>query len=170
MVPINFDQPKERLGAMELVMFDARVLSVCMNYEELLADGELVRWKEKELKAEDVPRRGLQHYYVVLGYFFLLMFMFLLLYFHMQPSPGDHAFRQSRFHGSLLHKILGLAYLSIGMSIKLVVESALLDGILLPTAGLLIGYGVGVSILILCGMRWMHYAGRDQINFEDRCM
>jgi hypothetical protein len=53
---------------------------------------------------------------------------------------------------------------------KLVVECALLDGMLLPTAGLLMGSGVGVSILILFGMGWMHYAGRDHINFEDRCM
>jgi hypothetical protein len=108
MVPINFDQPKERLGAMELVMLGARVLSVCMIYEELLVDGELVRWKEKELNAEDVPRWGLQHYYVVLGYFFLLIFMFLLLYFHMQPSPGDHAFRQLRFSWLSLAQNLGI--------------------------------------------------------------
>jgi hypothetical protein len=173
MVPINIDQTKERLGAMELVMLGESVLSVCMIYRELLAEGELVQDEEEEMKDEDMPRRGLQHYYLVLGYSFLLIFMFLLLYFHMQPSPGDHAFRRSRFHGTavlFLHKILGLAYLSIGMSIKLVVESALLDGILVPTAGLLMGYGVGVSILILFGMRWMHYAGRDHVNFGDRCM
>jgi low temperature requirement protein LtrA len=164
MVPINIDQTKERLGAMELVMLGESVYSVCMIYRELLTQGDV-----DDL---DTPRWGLQPYYFVMGYSFLLIFMFLLLYFHMQPSPGDHAFRRSRFHGTavlLLHKILGIAYLSVGTSIKLVVESAVLDETLVPTADLLMGYGVGASILILFGMRWLHYAGRTHINFGDKC-
>jgi hypothetical protein len=173
MVPINIDQSKERLGAMELVMLGESVLSVCMIYRELLAEEEEVPGEEEESKEKDMSRWRLQPYYLVLGYSFLLIFMFLLLYFHMQPSPGDHAFRRSRLHGTtvlLLHKLLGLAYLSVGTSVKLVVESAVLGETLVPTADLLMGFGVGASILILFGMRWLHYAGRDHVNFGDKCM
>jgi hypothetical protein len=159
MVPINFDQPKERLGAMELVMLGARVLSVCMNYEELLADGELVR-----------GRMGVTTLLRGVG-------ILLSIDFHVLVNLLPHATKSWRSCVSTidiswlsLAQNLGWAYLSLCMSIKLVVESALLDGMLLPTAGLLMGYGVGVSIPILFGMRWMHYAGRDHINFEDRCM
>jgi low temperature requirement protein LtrA len=173
MVPINIDQTKERLGAMELVMLGESVYSVCMIYRELLVKGEVQGEEEEETKDEDMLRWGLQPYYFVLGYSFLLIYMFLLLYFHMQPSPADHAFRRSLFHGAtvlFLHKILGLVYLTVGTSIKLVVERAVLDETLVPTAGLLMGYGVGASILILFGMRWMHYAGRDHINVGDKYM
>jgi hypothetical protein len=172
MVPINIDQTKERLGAMELVMLGESVLSVCMIYRELMAE------KDEEAKEEQESMHspiiwGIHPYYYVLVHSFLLIFMLLLLYFHMQPSPADHAFRRSRLHGTavfLLHKILGLAYLAVGTSIKLVVESVLLNEPLVSAAHFLMGYGVGASILILFGMRWMHYGGRSHINFGDKCM
>ncbi|KAL3906214.1 MAG: hypothetical protein SGILL_009360, partial [Bacillariaceae sp.] len=154
LVPVNIDQSKERLGAMELVMLGESVLSVCMIYREFLSEGELGGEGEEETgRKEEYPTVwGVQPYYFVLGYSFLLIYMFLLLYFHMQPSPGDHAFRRSRFHGSavlILHKVLGLAYLAVGTSVKLVVESVCLSETLEEGAALLMGYGVGASIIIL---------------------
>lgn len=173
MVPINIDQTKERLGAMELVMLGESILSVCMIYRELLSEEKAGGEEETKETNSQSLMWGIQPYYFVLSYSFLLIFMFLLLYFHMQPSPSDHAFRRSRFHGTalfLLHKVLGLAYLAVGTSIKLVVESVLLDESLPSAADRLMGYGVGASILILFGMRWLHYAGRGHINFGDKCM
>jgi low temperature requirement protein LtrA len=178
LVPINIDQTKERLGAMELVMLGESVLSVCMIYREWLSERQLGGEGQHEEETETIHQGyatfwGIQPYYFVLGYSFLLIYMFLLLYFHMQPNPGDHAFRRSRLHGTitfLLHKILGLAYLAVGTSVKLVVESVLREEKMDEAASLLMGYGVGASIIILFCMRYMHYGGRPHVNFGTKCM
>lgn len=167
MIPVNIDQTKERLGAMELVMLGESVLSVCIIYREFQAKREL----EEGVGGED---KAVIRFYYVLGFSFLLIFMFLLLYFHMQPSPTDHAFRRSRFHGTallILHKVLGLTYLAVGTATKLIVEDVLEDQ---PEKSALttqlMGYGVGASILVMFGMRYLHYGGRGHINFGTQCL
>mmetsp|Transcript_33787 Transcript_33787/g.73221 ORF Transcript_33787/g.73221 Transcript_33787/m.73221 type:complete len:369 (-) Transcript_33787:1364-2470(-) len=115
LVPINIDQTKERLGALVLVMLGETVLSVTITYREL----------KEEHREEEEDGESQQHnsyYYWVLGLSFLLIFMFTLLFFHMQPDPAEHAFRRSRTYVTLCllaHKVLGLALLCVGVSVKL---------------------------------------------------
>ena len=78
--------------------------------------------------------------------------MFLLLYFHMQPQPADHALRRSRAHGTalmILHKIMGSAFLAVGVSVKLVVECLLEKEEMPELASKLMGYAVGVAVLLV---------------------
>ena len=185
LIPINIEQTKERLGALELVMLGETVLSVCIIYKEMLSKGEIFGMEEEHdydyerdmdgnVEVSEIIRSSSnkyhQPYYWALIFSFLLVFMFLLFYFHMQPAPADHAFRRSRFHGTaalLLHKVLGLAFLAVGTSIKLVVECLLSgDDKDMPLfASKLMGYGVGSALLLLFIMRYLHYGGRDGINF-----
>lgn len=81
LVPISIEHTTERFGAMELVCLGETVLSVTIIYREMLAQGEIAQQPQHS-------------YYLVLSFSFLLVFMFLLLYFHMQPSPADHALRR----------------------------------------------------------------------------
>jgi len=159
-IPLNIDQAKERLGALELIMLGETALSVTITY--------------RELDKEDIIGDSKSRYYWVLGLSFLLIFMFCLLYFHVQPPPSDHAFRRSLFHGMSflwIHKILGLALLAVGTSIKLVVEHVMMQEE--PTTLFLyhlMGWGVGTSLLILLGIRLLHYWGRDEIHFGEQTL
>jgi hypothetical protein len=155
LLPINIEQSKERLGALELIMLGETVLSVCIIYREFHSS-----------------TKDAQAYYWILGFSFLLIFMFLLFFFHMQPSPEDHAARRSRHHGValyLLHKTLALTFLAVGTSVKVVVNCYLNEEPSLPRFGTsLFGYSVGCSILCMVGMRYLHYGGKDTLNFGHR--
>ena len=156
-VPVNIELSIERLGALELIMLGETALSVTMTYREL---------HHAEIVGETQDR-----YYWVLALSFLLIFMFCLLYFHVYPSPNRHAFRRSVLHGSTCvsaHKILGLALLAVGTSIKLVVESVIHEE---EATSLfvyhLMGWGIGTSLLILLGIRLLHYGGRAELQFGE---
>jgi low temperature requirement protein LtrA len=155
LVPINIDHTKERLGALVLVMLGETVLSVTITYREL----------KQEQQGEAHHH---SNYYWALGLSFLLMFMFTLLFFHMQPSPAEHAFHRSRMHGTLTfvaHKILGLALLSVGVSVKLVVESVMDpedNANISPFGSHLMGYGVGAALCTLLCIRYMHYGNKKE--------
>jgi len=158
-VPINIEQSKERLGAMEMIFLGETILSVTLIYRELMEE-------EKE-EAEDGEFFSISFYWV-LGWAFLLIFMFLLLYFHMQPDPDDHAFRRSRIHGSsllILNKLMGLAFLAVGVSVKLVVECVLLKEEMPAFASQLMSYAVSFGLFSLFLMRYLHYGGRTCLNF-----
>jgi hypothetical protein len=151
LVPVNIEHSKERLGALELIMLGETALSVTITYREL---------KEKSVIEDEGS------YYWVLGLSFLLIFMFTLLFFHMQPAPSEHAFRRSRIHGGLLllaHKVLGLALLTVGVSVKLVVEAVVLREELSPFGSRLMGLSVSAAILNLLFMRYLHYGGKSEI-------
>lgn len=156
-VPINIEQSKERLGALELVMLGETVLSVTLQYRE----------------GRNETTVTTSFYYWVLGLSFLLIFMVTLLYFHMQPEPGEHAFRRSRFHGTacmVVHKILALALLAVGVSIKLIAEDVLTNEPLSPQAAQLMGGGVGVFLLLLFFLRYLHYGGKPAIHFGHKVL
>ena len=155
LVPINIEQSKERLGALELIMLGETALSVTITY--------------RELDQEDIVGQTKNRYYWVLGLSFLLIFMFCLLYFHMLPEPQNHALRRSRWHGTLLmlvHKVLGLALLAVGTSVKLVVEAVMLEE---ETESQfvyrLLGWGVGAALLVLYLIRLLHFGGRSELHF-----
>jgi low temperature requirement protein LtrA len=151
LVPINIEQSKERLGAFELIMLGETVLSVTITYRELKTHG----------KVQDKTQ-----YYWVLGLSFLYIFMFVLLFFHMQPTPCEHAFRRSRLHGTsifLLHKVLGLFLLAGGVGIKLVVVAVISDEPLSVFASRLMAYSTSGALLTLLFMRMLHYAGKKDI-------
>ena len=152
LIPINIDQSKERLGALVLVMLGETVLSVTITYRELKHGGG-----------------NHLYYYWVLGLSFLLIFMFTLLFFHMQPPPNEHAFRRSRTHGTvalLAHKILGLALLTVGVSVKLVVEAVMdpTEESASPLASRLMGLGVGAAFVTLFFIRYMHYGNKSEFH------
>lgn len=168
LVPINIEHAKERLGAMELICLGETILSVTLIYREMMAE------KEEELEEATERELSLSYsFYWVLGWSFLLIFMFLLLYFNMQPDPEDHALRRSRAHGTLLmilHKVMGLAFLAVGVSVKLVVESLLAEEEMPELASKLMGYAVSAALILLFFMRYLHYGKREGINFGTHCM
>jgi low temperature requirement protein LtrA len=138
LVPVNIEHSKERLGALELIMMGETVLSVTLTY--------------RELDRDDIIHDALNSFYWVLGLSYMLIFMFTLLFFHLQPAPEEHAFRRSAWHGTLLllaHKLLGLALLVVGVSVKLVVEAVLLQEELTLFAYRLMGWSVGTASLVL---------------------
>jgi hypothetical protein len=101
----------------------------------------------------------------------MLIFMFTLLFSHLQPAPKEHAFRRSAWHGTLLlltHKLLGLALLAVGVSVKLVVEAVLLHETLSLFAYQLMGWSVGTAMLVLFLIRRLHFAGKTEIHFNDK--
>jgi low temperature requirement protein LtrA len=160
LIPINIEQSKERLGALELIVLGETVSSVTNTYREL-------RSKERVATTEEAM------YYWLLGLSFLLIFMFTLLYFHMQPAPDGHAFRRSRLHGTILfvaHKVLGLALLTVGVSVKLVVRSVVVNEEMSPFASRLMGIGVGGALALLLLMRYLHYGGRTTFSFGHNMM
>jgi low temperature requirement protein LtrA len=115
LVSVNIEHSKERLGALELIMMGETALSVTLTY--------------RELERDDIIHGTQNSYYWVLGLSYMLIFMFTLLFFHLQPAPKEHAFRRSAWHFTLLllaHKLLGLALLAVGVSVKMVVEAVLL--------------------------------------------
>lgn len=160
LIPINIEQSKERLGALELIMLGETALSVTISY--------------REMDPQEIERVTKIRYYWVLGLCFLLIFMFCLLYFHMQPPPADHAFRRSRFHGTLLlvlHKILGLALLAMGTSVKLIVEDVILEEDADSRfAYHLLGFGVGTALFLLYIMRYLHFGGRSELHFGSKIL
>jgi len=148
LIPINIEHTKDRLGVLVLVMLGETVISSTITYREYAADSSI--------------QEGTQ-YYIVLSLSFLLIFMFTLIFFNMQPAPRDHALRRSRLAGTLvlvLNKTLGLSLLSVGVSIKLAVKAVAENDALSRFASALLGLAVGISMMILFGMRCCHYAGR----------
>lgn len=158
LVPVNIDQSKERLGALVLVMLGETVLSVTITY--------------RELKQEQEGEQHDSYYYWVLGLSFLLIFMFTLLFFHMQPPPHEHAFRRSRTHGTLAlvaHKVLGLALLTVGVSVKLVVEAVMDPNEEVPPfTSQLMGCGVGAALLTLFLIRYLHYGNKSEFYIGEK--
>lgn len=160
LIPVNIEHSKDRLGSLELIMLGETALSVTITYRELVS-------RDEGTILHDAENR----YFWVLGLSFLLIFMFTLLLFHMQPAPHDHAIRRSRFHGVgliLAHKVLGLALLSVGVSVKLVVEAVLLDEELSAFAYRLMGCSVSAALLVLFGIRRLHYGGKTEFHFGDK--
>jgi len=156
LVPVNIEHSKERLGALELIMLGETVLSVTLTYRELSPE-----------TSDDTP------YYLVLGLAFLLVYMFTLLLFHVQPEPRDHAFRRSRIHGLFLimaHKVLGLALLAVGVSIKLVVHAVVLDEPMSLFGSRLMGCSVSAALLIVWLIRVLHYGNREAIYFGPKML
>lgn len=160
LVPVNIEHTKERLGALELIMLGETALSVTITYRELDQEGIIGNAKTR--------------YYWVLVLSFLLIFMFCLLYFHLEPKPQNHAIRRSRMHGILLmilHKLLGLALLTMGTSVKLVVEAVILQE---ETTSKFVyrclGWGVGAALLILFIIRYLHFGGRSELNFGNKVL
>jgi hypothetical protein len=157
LVPVNIERSKERLGALELIMMGETVLSVTLAYRELARD--------------DIVHGAQNSYYWVLGLSYMLMFMFTLLFFHLQPAPNEHAFRRSAWHGALLllaHKLLGLALLAVGVSVKLVVEAVLLQEELSLFAYRLMGWSVGAALLVLFLIRCLHFASKTEIHLKNK--
>jgi low temperature requirement protein LtrA len=155
-IPINIEHTKDRLGTLQLVMLGETASSVVLTYRELL--GQL----------EDVGKSTEKQYYWILLLSFLLIFMFTLLFYHMLPHQDDHPFRRGKHYyglGLVLHKSLSLSFLSLGVSIKLVVESALLQEELSLFGYQLMGYGVSVSLLILLFIRLMSHGGKATVQF-----
>lgn len=148
LIPIDIEHSQERLGVLILVMLGETVISSTITY----------RQAAKEQGEESST------YYVVLALSFLLIFMLTLLYFNVEPPPSYHAFRRSRLTGTLclvINKLLGMALLVIGVCIKESVE-AVAEGEeeSLSDTPRQLGYAVGVSLVLLLGMRCCHYLGR----------
>jgi len=98
--------------------------------------------------------------------------MFTLLFFHMQPPPAEHAFRRSRTRGTLCflaHKVLGLALLTVGVSVKLVVEVVMDpdEDSVSPFGCRLMGLGVGAALVTLLFIRYMHYGNKSEFYVGD---
>lgn len=148
LIPVNIEHTKERLGSIVLIMLGETVVSATILYREL---------------RDKTGNENEQQFNLVLGLAFLLVFMFTLLYFHMQPSPQDHALRRSRLHGGLLlfvTRILGLSLLAVGVSVKLVVISVANHDTLPVFASRLLGLSVGSALATMFFTRILHYGGR----------
>jgi low temperature requirement protein LtrA len=168
MVPVNIDHSKERLGALELCALGETILSVTLIYREMTGEASEEEAEEGGKEEKGNHTNTSLSFFWVLVYSFLLVFMFLLLFFHLQPEPDDHALRRSKFHGVslvLVYKILAVAFLAVGVSAKLVVESCLEQEEMPPAASQLMGYAVGAACLLLLVMRYLHYGGRESVNF-----
>ena len=101
----------------------------------------------------------------------MLTFMFTLLYFHLQPPIHEHALRRSIFHGIgfyIAHKALGLVLLAMGVAVKLHVETLLLREPVSEFAAKLMGYSVGIALLILFILRRLHFGGKKELSFGDK--
>jgi low temperature requirement protein LtrA len=162
LVPVNIEHCKDRLGVIILIMLGETVISSTISYRELM--------KEKRGDEKDEEEQQGGNYYVVLALCFLLIFMFTLYYFHHQPDPDDHAFRRSCTHGRLLmsaHKLLGLALLSMGVGVKLVVEAVVKVEPLSDFGSKLLGLSIAAALLILFLMRYLHYGGMDRYPLPD---
>ena len=165
LVPVNIEQSKERLGALELIMLGETVLSVTLTYRELQ---QQQHDDDSDEEQAVLVEASTSLYYWVLGLSFLLIFMFVLMYFHVQPAPSEHAFRRSRFRGTTLLivlKALALALLTVGVSVKLVVEAVLEEEPLSTYASELMGISVGVSMFLLFCLRYLHHGGRAYVVF-----
>jgi low temperature requirement protein LtrA len=150
LLPVNIEHSKDRLGVLVLVMLGETVISSTISYRE-------------EVSAVDAEEQN--QYYTVLVLAFLLIFMFCLIFFNMQPPVQHHAFRRSRLAGCtllLLNKALGLALLCVGVCIKLAIQEIVEEEYkeeASPVAPLL-AVAVGLSLLLLYGMRICHYGGK----------
>jgi low temperature requirement protein LtrA len=157
LVPVNIEHTKERLGVIILIMLGETVISSTISYRELMKEKT-----ENEKDEEEDPGRN---YYVILALCFLLIFMFTQYYFHLQPDPSDHAIRRSRTHGLLLmsaYRLLGLALLSMGVGVKLVVEAVVRGERFSDFGSKLLGLSISAALLILFFMRYLHYGGMDR--------
>lgn len=71
----------------------------------------------------------------------------------------------------ILHKLLGLALLTMGTSVKLVVEAVILQE---ETTSEFVyrslGWGVGAALLILFIIRYLHFGGRSELNFGNKIL
>lgn len=158
LVPVNIEHTKDRLGALELIMLGETALSVTITYREVV-------------DREDIEHIAKTQYYLVLIFSFLLIFMFTLLLFHMQPAPNDHAIRRSRWHGvglMIAHKVLGLALLAVGVSVKLVVEAVLFQEELSLFGYRLMGLSVEAALLALFVIRWLHHGVKAELRFGNK--
>ena len=156
-VPIDIDRSKERLDSLVLITMGETALSVVLTYRE---------YNSEDTSAEDVYTNV--QYNWILALSLLLIFMFNLMFFHMQPVEEDHAFRRDVFLGSivqLLHKILGLALLTVGVCIKFTVTAVLNETDLSFEFYRYIGWSVGTALLVLLLIRLCHYGGREEIRF-----
>ena len=149
LVPINIEHSTDRYNCLVLVALGENVVSATLAYRDLAVD----------------DRVGA--YYTVSGLSFLMSFSFLLLFFALQPSREDHAFRRSRRAGLsilYLHRGLGGALIGVSVGTKVVVAhvveptQALLP---LPPFTLWL-FGVSTSAVLACflGIRMAHFAGR----------
>jgi low temperature requirement protein LtrA len=158
LIPVNIEHSKERFGALVLIMLGETVLSVTIRYNEL--KNQVVDEYHSDVT-----------YHLVLIVSILLTFMFALLYFHVEPQAGRHASTRSRFHGStflVLTRFLGLAVLTIGVSVKCIVSSILLnDQRNLEYVIRLQGISVGSGLILLFGIRVLHHGGKRDLQFGE---
>ena len=146
LLPINIEHTKDRLGCLILVMLGETVVSATISNHAISSSAVVDRAR----------------YYTIMGLSFLLIFMFTLLFFHMQPPPRDHAFRRDRTRGCFLllsHKLLGLALVAVGVSVRLMVNATMMGTNLTDFTVVLTGCSVGMSLLLLLFIRFLHYGG-----------
>ena len=146
LIPINIEQTKDRLGALILIMLGETVVAATISNNAITTAAVVNRTK----------------YYWIMGLTFLLIFMFLLLFFHMQPSPKDHAFRRSRLIGCFYlfsHRLLGLILLAVGVSARLMVDAVMKGKNMTRFGVTLTGSSVGGALTLLLAIRALHYAG-----------
>jgi len=155
LIPLNVEHTRDRFGCIVLVMLGETVVSATILYREMRGEETFV--------ARD------QGYNIVLSLEFLLVFMFTLMYFHMDPPMADHAIRRSRIHGAVLiffTRLLGLALLAVGVSVKMFVVAVIQEEMLPPFASRLMGISIGVALTILFLLRVLHYGGRMPRPFD----
>ena len=158
-IPINIEQTKDRMGALMLIMLGETVLSITIIYNEMKEKGEIFEDEES------------WSYYILLALVFLSIFMFALLYFNVQPTPSEHAYRRSVLHSAgitLVYKLQGLSFLSIGVCVKWAVPAVLQDDMTDKTfINALSCLAASSALGLILISRLLHYAGKTSFRFAD---
>jgi len=157
--PVNIEQTKDRMGALVLIMLGETALSVTLTY--------------REMDKNDIVGDRKSRYYLVLGLAFLLIFMVCLLYFHMSPEPANHAIRRSKYRATAWlqsHKILGVALLAVGTSVKFIVESVIVEDEHDLFVDKLLTLGIGTTLVIMVFMRYLHFGRQSEFHIGEKTL
>jgi hypothetical protein len=146
-VPVNIDHHAERDGCFVMVVLGEAVVSSAISMRNL-SDSDALLTHE---------------YYTSMFFAFLMLFCLALLYFHVQPTRAQHAYRRSRFRGiSMLfaNQAVGVALLALSVGIKLVMGAvADTDGQLAATHAYVLLVSLTCALLCLFVQRLLHWYG-----------